>query len=458
MPQSVVIAGLVPHPPIIIPEIGRGDESQALDTVNAMNLMGQKFSDAQIDTLVIITPHGPTFSDAVSMPISGVLKGDFKQFGERTINVKVKNDVELVNTIIKQSKGAPVHVVPLDRKNYFRYQLDRALDHGTLVPLYFLLKAGFSARIAIVNIGFLPYLDLYRFGKTITQAASLLGRKIGVLASGDLSHSLKPGAPAGYNEQGKIFDQRLIKNLESFSVKDVLCMPQPLISNAAECGLRPISIMLGTLDQVCVQPEVLSYEGPFGVGYCVSIFKPVGKRKSRLSGIMRQKESFPVSIARLAVERFVQTTKFPELGIDIPSQFARKAGVFVTIYKGNTLRGCIGTIEPVTESIVNEIIQNAVSAATRDYRFSPVRIDELDKLNYNVDILSKPVQIKDLSELDPKKYGIICEKDNKRGLLLPDLPGVDTVKEQLSIAKQKAGIVSNDNYIKIYRFTVKRYS
>lgn len=140
-----------------------------------------------------------------------------------------------------------------------------------------------------------------------------------------------------------------------------------------------------------------------------------------------------------------------------PEMFKIKAGVFVTLHKENgELRGCIGTFLPTTENIAYEIAQMALEAALRDPRFPPVQPTELDSLVVNVDVLSTPQEVLSLEELDPKKYGVIVESGWKRGLLLPDLEGVDTVEEQLKIAKLKAGIGANER-IKIYKFTVKRY-
>jgi len=133
-----------------------------------------------------------------------------------------------------------------------------------------------------------------------------------------------------------------------------------------------------------------------------------------------------------------------------------RAGVFVSIHKAKELRGCIGTFEPTQASVAEEIITNAINSATRDPRFLPIAPDELDDLNYSVDVLTKPEPIKSQDELDPKKYGVIVEAGMRRGLLLPDLEGVDTVDFQIDICRQKAGILP-DEPIKLYRFEVKRY-
>lgn len=141
---------------------------------------------------------------------------------------------------------------------------------------------------------------------------------------------------------------------------------------------------------------------------------------------------------------------------DIPPEYLEKAGVFVSLKTKGELRGCIGTFSPCTDSIVKETIANAVSAASRDPRFSPVGPGELPDLVYSVDILSTPERVRDVDELDPKLYGIILQSGHRRGLLLPDLEGVDTVADQLRITRMKAGI-RPDEAAEIYRFTVTRY-
>ncbi len=468
MAGSVVIAGLSPHPPLIIPEVGQGEEQGAISTVRAMDRLGREFAQAEIDGLVVITPHGPVFSDVVSVTGTPILEGDFGYFGSKA-GIRLENDMELSKTILEGSKDSPVEAVALDRANLLRYGISPKLDHGVLVPLYYLKKHGFEKPVVVINIGFLPYFDLYLFGRIIAGAAARLGRKIGVLASGDLSHRLTPGAPGGFNEQGKAFDNYLVEKLKAFSVEDVLLISPSLVEDAGECGLRPISIMLGALDEAVVESQILSYEGPFGVGYCVAIFRPgdwgtmnsripliTGKRQEKIARI-RENQSYPASLAQKAVEAYVTGGSLEKLIADVPDQFRGRSGVFVSVHKEGILRGCIGTAEPGAGNIAEEIVQNAISAATEDPRFAPVSIEELGLLDYSVDILSEPAKVTGFSDLDPKKYGVICVKGNRKGLLLPDLPGVNTVSEQLSIAKKKAGISPADSQVRIYRFTVSRY-
>ena len=166
-------------------------------------------------------------------------------------------------------------------------------------------------------------------------------------------------------------------------------------------------------------------------------------------------ESEQVRLARKTVETYVKIHRIPEVK-HIAPELAGQAGVFVSIHKGNDLRGCIGTIGPTQSNIAQEIIQNAVSSATRDPRFPPITTDELPELNYKVDILMEPEPVRGKDELNPKKYGVIVEAGWRRGLLLPDLEGVDTVERQIEICRAKAGIEDNEP-VRLYRFEVKRY-
>lgn len=163
-----------------------------------------------------------------------------------------------------------------------------------------------------------------------------------------------------------------------------------------------------------------------------------------------------VELAKKSVEEFVKNKKEIYPPDKLNTEMTTKAGVFVSIKKKGNLRGCIGTFMPCTENVANEIIRNAISAATQDPRFDPVTEDELSDLEYSVDVLSAPEKVSNISELDPKKYGVIVVHGSRKGLLLPDLDGVDSVEEQLRIARMKAWI-NPDEKLEISRFTVARY-
>ena len=162
-----------------------------------------------------------------------------------------------------------------------------------------------------------------------------------------------------------------------------------------------------------------------------------------------------VELAKETVEKYVRDREVPRPRKLTP-EMREKAGVFVSIHKRGQLRGCIGTFQPTRPNVAEEIISNAISSATRDYRFSPVTPEELPELTYKVDILTKPELAKSKDELDPKKYGVLVEYGGKRGLLLPDLEGVDSIDQQIEIASAKGGILP-DEPVKLYRFEVRRF-
>jgi len=163
-----------------------------------------------------------------------------------------------------------------------------------------------------------------------------------------------------------------------------------------------------------------------------------------------------VALARQAVEEYVRTGKTIAPPRDLTPELGGRAGVFVSLKKMGNLRGCVGTYEPTTDTVAEEVVRNAVAAAMQDPRFHAVKEDELAEIEYSVDVLSALEKVKSAEDLDPKKYGIIVRQEMKRGLLLPDLEGVDTVEEQLRITKMKAGIWT-DEHLEIFRFTVTRY-
>ena len=207
-----------------------------------------------------------------------------------------------------------------------------------------------------------------------------------------------------------------------------------------------------------------------GVGYGICSFHPGEEDESRCflkqyrnaqadKIARRHAEEDPyVRLARETVESWVQERKTPEVPKWATEEMKQdRAGVFVSIHKDGKLRGCIGTFLPTRENIAQEIIGNAVSAATRDPRFDPVSRRELKYLEINVDVLSAPEKIESRAELDVKRYGVIVSSGSRRGLLLPDLDGVDTVDEQVAIAMRKGGIREGEK-ISLERFEVVRHT
>lgn len=464
--SKILDAFLMPHPAIMLEEVGGRETEKVKASVRAAEKVGEKISRIKPDTIVIISPHGPVFQDALCL-YDYELKGSFASFGTPEVQRHFIRDSELAEEIIKKASENAIPVVRTSSINLALYGIKRELDHGVMVPMYFVTKYTTDFKLLPIAFGMLSYEDLYAFGTLITKAAEDLNRKIVLIASGDLSHRLTPDAPAGFNPKGREFDEKLVGILRVFDPEALQSLDRGLIEAAGECGLRSIWTMAGSLDGYRVKPDVLSYEGPFGVGYCIAEFTPMEKRESLLEKLYsnkrakiqerRKKEDEYVKLARRALENYV--TKHIKLSVpkDLPEEMlAKRAGVFVSIKKDGELRGCIGTFLPTKANIAEEIIQNAISAGTQDPRFEKVSPEELEELTYSVDVLTKPEPIDSAEQLDPKKYGVIVRKGYRSGLLLPDLEGVDTVEEQVNIALRKAGINPWEDY-KLERFKVVRH-
>lgn len=437
--MGLALGALVPHPPIIVPEVGGPHLSQVKRTVDSMKKLARRIKDLNPSRLIIITPHNVVLEDAVGVLVSDIYRGSLRQFGGPT-DFSYPGDKEFAYFLLEKAKESDI---PL------RAVRSHRLDHATLVPLYYIFGLTSDVPIIVLTIAFLSPRELYEIGRFINGIVECDPSSTVLIASGDLSHRLTYDAPAGYSPRGKEFDKEIVRIIEEFDAEALLKMDPYFLEEAGECGYRSLVMLFGALDEWKVRTEVLSYEGPFGVGYCVAMFQPL----ERLS----KKEHPLVRLARDAVEAYVRCGKIISPPSELTPEMRERAGVFVSLKKRGRLRGCIGTFLPACENVAEEVIRNAIAACSEDPRFEPVREEELPLLEYSVDILSEPELVSDIGELDPKIYGVIVEApDGRRGLLLPDLEGVDSVEEQISIASRKAGIFPGEP-IKIYRFRVRRY-
>ena len=468
--MGVILVGIeaaimVPHPPIIIPEIGKGQEKLIQDTIDSYKKAAKKITEIKPDTIVILSPHSVNYSDYFHISPGRSARGNFSSFGAGNVKFEINYDAQFAEELSRQAKLHDVSAGTLGER-------DKTLDHGTMVPLYFIREAyGDSIECRVLRIGLsgLPLSEHYKLGVLIKKTAEILDLRVGIVASGDLSHVLKNDGPYGYREEGPVYDRLIMDIMERASFGELFDFSETFCGKAGECGHQSFVIMAGCFDGTDVNAEKLSYEGPFGVGYGICTFTPGEQNENRRfldkyykklkAQINKQKESEDpyVCLARNAIEAYISHG----LVIDVPDGLpddctAKRSGIFVSLKKNGQLRGCIGTISPTTSCIAEEIIQNAISASTRDPRFTPVLQEELDKLVYSVDVLGEPEDISSDSQLDVKKYGVIVTSGNKRGLLLPNLDGVDTVEEQISIARHKAGI-SKGQKIKLQRFEVVRH-
>ncbi len=456
-------AVMVPHPPLIIPDVGRGQERKIQATIDAYGEAMKLLASWEPDTVIVLSPHTVMYADYFHISPGAGSNGDFGQFGAPQVVVSAEYDAELVQEIEREAQAMGIPAGTLGER-------DRRLDHGTMIPLWFLERYRRGYEVVRIGLSGLALSEHYRLGQCIQRAAERCGRRIAVIGSGDLSHKLKEDGPYGFCEEGPQYDSGIMDVMGNADFGKLLDFSEEFCDKAAECGHRSFVIMAGVLDGMAVKAERLSYEGTFGVGYGVCTYEAGShdtdreflrlreEKVKRKAAELRDSEGEYVSLARHTVEEYVRTGKKPVVPDGLSDDmYEKKAGVFISLKKDGALRGCIGTIAPVRESIAEEIISNAVSAATRDPRFSPVRADELESLIYSVDVLGEPEEISSPDELDVKRYGVIVSSKGRRGLLLPDLEGVDTVEDQIAIARRKAGIPDREKDVKLERFEVVRH-
>ncbi len=455
-------AFIVPHPPLIVPEIGGGQEKRIKKTIDAYEKISRKISEIKPDTIVLTTPHSIFYSDYIHISPGDGSRGNFREFGEVEVGMKVNYDTEFIKTLslLAEENNIPAGTLGEKRKS---------LDHGVMVPLYYVNKYFNDYKLVRISISGLSLIEHYKFGKCIKQAAEKSGKKVVFIASGDLSHALKDEGPYGFKEEGPVFDREITAAMGNGDFLQFLKFDEEFCEAAAECGLRSFVIMAGALDGKNVNADLLSYEGTFGVGYAVASYDIAGDDESRhfdeiyidneLKRVeaLKNEEDDYVKLARHTLESYIINHKKIKKDENINTELLNnKAGVFISLKLDGKLRGCIGTTAPTTDCIADEIIQNAISSGTEDPRFYPVTEEELPRLVYSVDVLGKPEPIASRDDLNPKKYGVIVSKGRRSGLLLPDLEGIDNAEEQVSIALKKAGIGPNESY-SMERFEVARH-
>ena len=464
--MSIVGAMMVPHPPIMLPEVGRGEEKKIEETVLAYEKAARMVRDLKPETVIVSSPHSVMYSDYFHISPGRAARGDMGAFRAREVSFNVDYDNELTDKLARTAMKEDFPAGVLGEK-------DPALDHGTMIPLYYINKYYTDYRLVRIGLSGLTLPDHYRLGRLIQRVCNELGRRVFFVGSGDLSHKLLAEGPYGFAPEGPRYDERIMDVMGRAAFDELFDFDESFCDKAAECGHRSFCIMAGALDGLNVKTEKISHQGTFGVGYgvCTYVVEDDGKvheerqflrkwekKMGRILDERRANEDPYVRLARETKESYIREGKKPELPGDLPEEMkSDRAGTFVSIHKEGRLRGCIGTISPVYGCIGEEIIENAISASTRDPRFDPIKTDELLSLEINVDVLSPAEDISSKEELDVKRYGVIVTKGYKRGLLLPDLDGVDTVDEQVAIALRKAGLSENEKGYSLQRFEVVRH-
>ena len=464
--MSILAAYAVPHPPLIIPTIGQGREGEIAATVRAYHETMRAAAEMRPDTVVIISPHATAYDDFFHISPGAGAEGNFAAFGHPEISIGIEYDEEFVRVLSSTASEKNIPAGTLGEKN-------PALDHGTMIPLFFLSEYLGDAPTKFVRIGIagLPAHTHALLGQAIAATAERLERRTICIASGDLSHRLMEGGANGFAPEGAEFDELCTAFMKTGDFLSLLQIPGSFAEAAGHCGLNGLWVLAGALDRAATDAKLHSYEAPFGVGYAVASFTVTGRdagtdyaarlvrAEDAAIAELRAAEDDYVRLARMSIEHFVRTHSFASLPSDLPQELIEKrAGAFVSIKKYGKLRGCIGTFLPAQKTLAEEIFYNAVSAAAHDGRFEPIEEHELNRLVYSVDVLSMPEPIESAAQLNPKIYGVIVKSltDNRRGLLLPDLAGIDTAEDQIAIAREKARIQPKEP-IALARFTVERH-
>jgi AmmeMemoRadiSam system protein B/AmmeMemoRadiSam system protein A len=373
------------------------------------------------DTFIII---GPSHT-GLGKPYSVMTEGTW-----RTPLGDVETDTELAKKIVEVSEYAK------------KDEGAQAEEHAVEVQLPFLQYFRSDIRIVPIILAY-SKADVYmEIGRDIARAIKELDREAVILASGDMTH---------YETQKSASEK------DNLAVEAMLELDEDELTrryeeyNITMCAHGPVVCLMAAAKELGVSgAELVKYEtsgdttGDYSavVGYAGVIFKAAMHPLTEL--------------AKETVELYAKEGKKPSAPDELTPEMKQQAGVFVSIHKKGALRGCIGTFEPTQENVAEEVITNAISASTRDPRFPPIDAKELKDLDYSVDVLTTPEPIDDISQLDPKKYGVIVEAGWRKGLLLPDLQGVDSAEYQVDICRQKGGI-GTDEPVQLYRFEVKRY-
>jgi AmmeMemoRadiSam system protein A len=440
--SPVALAVLMPHAPVLVEPVGGRRIREVAGTVAAMQRVARRVVETKPDAVVVISPHSPRRSGAFGIWTGPLLEGSFDQFGAPEAIVTLPDAQELSDEIaaqIKARKLATWEIAP------------RPLDHGALVPLWFLGEAGWKGPTVVISLNYPHEGGLFELGDAITQAARQRHERVAVVASGDMSHALQPGAPCGFHPRAKDFDHQFIDLLRAGRIRETGELDPDLQELASEDVVDSTLIAGAAARWRTDGHEVLSYEGPFGVGYGVAVLFDANQLGKDGTG-----ESLP-RLARESVESsFLSRNTAPTS--DKNSYLARQHGVFVTLHRrSGELRGCVGTLLPKWRDVLEETWHMAREAAFNDGRFPPLKEHELAEVIFEVSVIHDLEPVDSLDDLDPARYGVLLTTpDGRRAALLPGIPEIKSVDEQLRIARQK-GRIGEDESVRIQRFLADHF-
>ena len=466
--SAIKFACISPHPPIIIREVGRGREREVQRTIDALEQVAADIAVHRPESVFLMATHGPLNPGAFVLLTAPEGQGDFGRWGAPEVSLRFQTDRDLIAAVREEAGRSEL---PLDAADRW----DSGLDWSVTVPLYYLRCGMAAALLTPMNVSFLSARKHFELGNAIRRAIDRVGRRAIIVASADLSHRLTEDGPYGFDPTGPELDRRIREAVASWDAEALLTMDEAFRERAGDDAVASISFLMGALDGLRVRPRVLSYEGPFGVGYMVAAIDILDDEGGEAYARAERAQADPiepedivaaaagaghplVTLARDAVEAYVRERRLLDPPPLTLGSLPARAGCFVSLKTvEGALRGCIGSVQPQEPDLPREVVRNAVDAAARDPRFLPVAAEELPRLVYSVDVLGEPEPAEDIRQLDPGRFGVIVQNGRRRGLLLPAIAGIDTAAQQVAIARSKAMIAPHEP-VTLWRFEVRRLS
>jgi AmmeMemoRadiSam system protein A len=451
--MSIPCAVLMCHAPIVVPEIGGSRAAECARTTSAMAEAAERLLAHRPQAIALVSPHTPRDRTRFGVCADESLHGSFAQFGAKEVALRLPGAPLLAAALCAsaQQLGVPTCGVSGDD-----------LDHGALVPLYFLRRAGWSGPTLLLSLPYPGTAAEPTLGRALAQAARQLGERVCVVASGDMSHRLTRDAPAGYHPEARTFDARFAQLIAQGDLRGATRIDEGLRELAAEDVVDSCAVVAGAVDFDATGHRVLHYEGPFGVGYLEAVLHESASVVEDRSGgdppPARDAAGPPselLGIARASIAAHLCDRRYRPGALAPPWLASR--GVFVTLrtVSAAELRGCVGHMEPLFATLSQEVAACAAAAATRDTRFSPVAPDELAELLIEISLLGESQAVASIADLDPARYGVVVSSGRRRGVLLPGIDGIHTAREQVRVAAAKAGL-SGTQPLSLRRFEVTK--
>lgn len=450
--MSISCAVLMCHAPIVIPAIAGTRAADCRATTQAMQETARALVAHEPAVIVLISPHAPRRPRSIGITFDATLSGDFARFGHAQVALELPGAPAAAELIAGKARAQGVETHAL---------AGRSLDHGSMVPLFFVHEAGYRGALVVMSLPY-PGIDFYSredpaaltieaaLGHALHEAASESAQRWAILASGDMSHRLTRDAPAGFAPRAREFDRSFTRALRHGDLRGAIDADPELMELAAEDVVQSTAVAAAAVQYRAQGTRVFAYEAPFGVGYLEALLFSQNSERAAIDA----PPDVLVEIALSAIACALRGESYTPPPLAAPWDEAR--AVFVTLRSpSGELRGCIGRTEPRFATLAQEVADCAVSAATRDARMPSVCEEELATLSVEVSVLSAPEPIEDLTQLDPHRYGVVVEQGPLRGVLLPEVDGVESVEQQLAIALRKAGIAPQGRY-QLLRFVTQK--